>query len=265
MEIPVQFTSHGKTLLGMFSVAEKEAEGKPILILCYGLNGTRTDNHRMSTLFSRKAQKAGIHMLRFDYRGLGISEDEFWHMSIRTKVEDVLAAIQFVKGCTQGSRKRIILLGFSDGARVAMDTCAVDSSIREICMWNPIFLPIPINQDSKSKMRLLYEPRTRELVFPFEGTWGGVEHLREQKYMDGIMEQYIQFTGRKIAMFCEKDVYTMQACQIFQEKNKQAVHKSDIRTVKDANHIFSHSSWVKEVMDETIDWILKEKDFGEEI
>lgn len=255
MQIPVQFNSRGKNVLGVLHLADESPKNSPTVILCYGLNGNRVENHRMSVLFGRLAEVSEINFFRFDYRGLGVSDGEFWEMSISSKVEDVVSAINFIKGCTDNNKQQIILLGFSDGARVAMDVLKLCPNIDAVCMWNPIFFPLPISNDIKASLRLTREPRTKKIVFPFEGVWSGTKHLREQKEIGDVLGDYLSFKGPKMSLFGSKDSYTIYGRQMLIEKNEEAEYKSKIITIENANHIFSHSSWVEEVLNNTISWI----------
>lgn len=255
MKIPVQFNSKGKNILGVLHLADENPKNSPTVILCYGLNGNRVENHRMSVLFGRLAEASGINFFRFDYRGLGVSDGEFWEMSISSKVEDVISAIDFFKGCSENKNQKIILLGFSDGARVAMDVSKLRQDIDAICMWNPIFFPLPISKDTKAALRLAREPRTKKIVFPFEGVWSGTKHLKEQKEIGDVLGDYMSFNGPKISIFGSNDPFTTYGCEKLYEVNEKSENKTEIVKIENANHIFSHSHWVDEVLDNTISWI----------
>jgi hypothetical protein len=99
VRIPIQIERSGAALLGMFHVTSRPTQGSPLLLVNYGLNGDRVDNHSLSVLLAEKANLAGISVLRYDYAGCGVSGGEFPETSISSKLEDAQAMLRFMRGC----------------------------------------------------------------------------------------------------------------------------------------------------------------------
>lgn len=212
----------------------------------------------MATLAARKAEKLGVAMLRFDYRGLGLSDDEFWHTSISRKIEDTLAMIDFLKGCFQNENFSLIPLGFSDGARIAAGLYKQRPDIAGFVFWSPIFYSIAADfSELKKGIRIGRHPVTKELVYPFNGIWLGVEYLKEQTGMGNAMNDFIGFDGPGLAFFGGVDLHT-QGIQAELEAQRQEKHKQwKIITIEGANHTFNRWEWAETVIDQTLEWVIE--------
>ena len=99
MQIPIQIEVERTPVLGMLHIPENQAPGSPMILMCYGLNGNRVDNNRISVSLGVHAEKTGVILSRFDYRGLGISGGEFQQISLDTKMQDSIEMAQFLDAC----------------------------------------------------------------------------------------------------------------------------------------------------------------------
>jgi len=254
MQIPVQTCVKGNMITGMLHVPAIRAKGTPVIIMCYGLNGDRVEIHRMSVIAARQAEEMGVVFLRFDYRGLGLSEGEFWSSSLESKTEDVLAMIDFVKGCFQMETTTLILLGFCDGGRIASRIAALRDDINGLIMWNPIFSALPaVFRSQGSEVRLMREPKTKEFVYPFFGLWMGTNYLREiNTIME--MEELHGFKKPKLLIFAENDSYTRETRS---SDFMDAFVKDpliELLIIKNAKHLFNSINWTKQVIDNSLNW-----------
>jgi pimeloyl-ACP methyl ester carboxylesterase len=254
MQIPVQIGVNGQMILGMFHLPEKSAPGFPTILFCSGLDGKRSEVHRMMTLAARKAERMGVSMLRFDYRGLGLSDGEFWQTSISRKIDDTLAVIDFIRGCYQDKRFCLIPLGFSDGARIASGLYKERAWIGGMVMWNPIFNLVDANMvGGTPTARIVRHPVTKELVFPlFNGLWLGMEYLREQTGMGNATEDFYGFTGPKLTIFGGDDLITKDT----REDLEKGEH-GKVAVIPGANHTFNRSVWAEKVIDQTMEWAIE--------
>lgn len=256
MQIPVQICVKGKLAAGMLHVPEKRAKGSPVVMMCYGLNGDRVEVHRMSVIAARQAEAMGITFFRFDYRGLGLSEGEFQHSSIDSKIEDAMAAIDFLKGCFQSEDHTLILLGFCDGARITCKIANMRSDIGGLAMWNPIFSQMPaVFRSEGDRPKMVREPDTKELVYPFFGLWMGTNYLKQVNSKTDIQE----FTGLKIPkllVFGGNDLYTEETRKYFIKYECQQDMFLDMVTIQNAKHLFNSTDWTRQVIDQTLAWTL---------
>ena len=123
--------------MGMINIPERGIK-KHAIIMCYGFNGYRSDVHRIAVKLGEYFELKGVPLIRFDYRGQGISDGEMNDVSLQSRVKDVCAVIDFIKGCFNEEHLEITLIGFSDGARIASMVANV-INISNIILWNPIF------------------------------------------------------------------------------------------------------------------------------
>lgn len=257
MQIPVQIGVKGQAVLGMLHIPQKRAEGSPVILLCYGLDGKRAEVHRMATIAARQAESRGITMLRFDYRGLGLSDGEFWHTSISKKIEDTLAMIDFVTGCFQNERFALIPLGFSDGARIAAGLYKQRACISGLAFWSPVFHSIAADFTDKKNSRITRHPVTRELVYPFNGIWMGLEYLNEQTGMANAIHDCFGFKGPKLSCFGSADQHTGDTRRELESLVAQAANNWKVITIPGANHIFNRATWAETVIDQTLNWTIE--------
>ncbi|AJQ26590.1 alpha/beta hydrolase [Pelosinus fermentans] len=257
MQVPVQIYAKGRNLAGVIHIPSVRAIGAPIIIMCYGLNGDRVEVHRMSVFAARRAAQLGITFIRFDYSGLGLSDDEFWHSSINTKVEDVLAVIDFVKGCFQTENPTLVLLGFSDGGRVACRIANICKEVSGLAMWNPMFSAMPpILPNSGFVPKFVREPQTREFVYPFFGLWMGSEYVRDINSSMNI-EEFNTYDKDKLLIFGGDDLYSKETREQIIRDPSNLTTNVKIISIPGANHLFNRVEWTEQVISKTMEWVLE--------
>ncbi|HEX3046533.1 MAG TPA: alpha/beta hydrolase [Bacillota bacterium] len=257
MQIPIQIGVKGEAVLGMLHVPEKRAPGSPVILLCCGLDGKRAEVHRMATLMARRGEKLGVTMLRFDYRGLGVSQGEFWRTSISKKIEDTLAVIDFLKGCFQGDQFTLIPLGFSDGARIAAGLFKKREGISGLAFWSPIFYSVAANfAGYQPGARISRHPATHELVYPFNGLWLGIDYLKEQTAMGNALQDFYGFEGPRLVVFGGADPETGETHRELEALTEDKKKGLTVITVPGANHTFNHGDWSLQVINQTLEWSL---------
>ena len=81
MEKQISFTVQGQKIYGMLHLPEGRGPF-PALSMFHGFTGQRDEPHRMFVKAARLISKAGIAVLRFDFRCSGESEGDFRKMTI---------------------------------------------------------------------------------------------------------------------------------------------------------------------------------------
>jgi alpha-beta hydrolase superfamily lysophospholipase len=76
----------------------------------------------------------GIAVLRLDDRGFGASTGDFGAATEREGLEDVRAAVAFLRARTDIAGGRVAVLGHSEGARVAMWAAAEDTALAAVVL-----------------------------------------------------------------------------------------------------------------------------------
>jgi len=254
MNIPIQIPSSNQTLSAMLSVPKVSYANNPLVIMCYGLNGDRADVHRIAYQASNKFAEQGIACLRFDYCGQGISDGDFIDTSMKTKVHDAFNVINFIKGCYYNETCKIILLGFSDGAKIVSTVAKKSNDVYGVLLWNPIFYEMKDGVDHAKAKRLTKVADTNKMAMPFLGLWLGVEHLRDIKTANSI-EELNGYNGYKAIITGTNDPYT----EYMRDAHfKISLKNSVYNTIEGANHTFSSLQHANDVINLTIQYI---KDF----
>jgi uncharacterized protein len=255
MEIPIQLDEGGRTLLGMLHLPRQRAEGNPLILLAYGLNGDRVDNHRLSILLANQANAAGVSVVRFSSNGCGLSSREFHETSIATKVADTLAVIDFVKGCHADEPFKLVLLGYSDGIRVVHHVLQRRRDVSAIALWNPTIRSMTDTFQPKERGKMQLEPATRKLVFPLFGVYLGMDYLREaNQHLDP--REVLGHDVPKLFVFGTGDVHTRSFQEELQALRAEGA-RFDLREIEGANHLFSRAAWSEEVVARTVEWVLE--------
>ena len=256
MRIPFQINSVNKSLLGILHISENQQAKKTVLIMCYGLNGNRVEQHRMSVKLGEVSEKNGINLVRFDYTDVGISEGSFENSKLSDRVRNVIDVITFVKGCFNEAID-IYLIGFSDGARIAVNSIDRMSDCKGVILWNPI-VNIEGRQNvqktkAKEENRILLDKRTHKPYKPLFGDKLGLVMLRELSADKSAM--LLKKGYKKLFVFGEKDAFTKEIRQYFY-RHREEYPNSDFVVIQNAGHLFSDRISENEVITESINYVM---------
>jgi fermentation-respiration switch protein FrsA (DUF1100 family) len=131
----VKFTSSdGTQLAGWFITPfmTKDAGPKGVVILCHGVDSTRTAMLGKAEILA----KAGYAALLFDFRGRGESGPSLCTIGYR-EVDDLLAAIAYVKSRPDCNRLPLGVLGESQGGAVALMGTARSHDVKAVIAESP--------------------------------------------------------------------------------------------------------------------------------
>ena len=153
MERKVRFEVNGQRIAGILHIPEKK--NPPAIVMVHGFRIGKDEDHEQFILAARQFQKEGFLVLRFDWRGTDESEGKFEDMTIDSKVDDTLAAIEFVKK-QNIDRNRIGILGKSFGGEISI-LAALKAKPKTLVLWAPTtdskrFLTI-FTQDQVTEMK----------------------------------------------------------------------------------------------------------------
>ncbi len=106
----------------------RETDGPvPIVVMAHGFTATRRESLEQ---FAQRFAAAGLATLAFDYRGFGDSDGaERQVLSIDRQLEDVAAALAFVRSVEGVDPSRVALWGSSFGGGLTLETAARDHSL----------------------------------------------------------------------------------------------------------------------------------------
>lgn len=252
MRVPFQLLSRGENLYGVLHIANNQKSTPVVVIMCYGLNGDRTEKHRMSVKFAECCENKKINVVRFDYANIGITEGDFFFSTFSQRVHNVCDIINFVKGCFN-CKIKIILIGFSDGAKVAINVNDSVDDIEGIAFWNPI---INLEQKKNEIKNLIQEEKFKihsDYKKPFKPLLGvGLNiHILKELHEDKSKSKLDQIST-KLFVFGEKDRFTENMRKFV---NQEISSEKTVLNIKEAGHLFNNTEFEKQVIKNTVKWI----------
>ena len=128
---PVSFSTPAGRLKGVLHYPRSTARGS--IITCHGLFSSKESDkfQDLAEVFS-KNQYA---VLRFDFRGCGESEGRIEDTTISGRIEDLKAALTFVKKEISLNGLPVGLLGSSMGGYISLHLAALDPSVKAVVAW----------------------------------------------------------------------------------------------------------------------------------
>jgi hypothetical protein len=264
VKIPINICYGKKNLLGILHIPHNRSLDTPVMILCYGMNGDRVENHRMAYMLGTYAENKGAILLRVDYYGLGVSNGEYIETSVESKIEDILLSIQYLKGCLQHELKSLLILGFSDGAKVAVKVAKELDIDVKLCLWNPVFFELSLDEprvDDKKQshnLQLIRDPVFNRLAYPlpYTGLLMNMQYLKELSNNSFDIGDFIQMKCPKMLIFGGLDTKTKETKDRLMQKHFLNKKNHSILTISGADHLFSSCEWSQEVIESTIEWVL---------
>ena len=130
----VEFLSEGLTLEGRWL---KPARGVGAAVVCHPhpqLGGTM-DNNVVLAVAETLAEQ-GLGTLRFNFRGVGLSRGSYGFM--RGEVEDVKAALAFLKELPEVDQGKLFLVGYSFGGLMALYAAAETGGLSALALVSPM-------------------------------------------------------------------------------------------------------------------------------
>jgi len=126
----------GVVLSGTLTRPLEPAGRLPAVVTVSGSGPQDRDSHaaiaggwRPFRQFADTLSRSGIAVLRFDDRGVGESTGDYGAGTERTAAKDVLAAVAFLRGRPDIDAGNIVVLGHSEGVRIAMLAAEEDPGI----------------------------------------------------------------------------------------------------------------------------------------
>lgn len=244
MLIPLHINVNDSIVLGMAHLPVRAMKGVPVLILCYGLNGNRIENNRMLVNLGNRLENNGVAFIRFDYRGLGISEGEFSDITAETKLEDIQAVISYIRHIYQGEDLHLYLVGFSDGIKQILTY--LNQSHQEVAgvvMMNPV-LWTQTEEGLASETPFTPKQFVRN---PFNGLISAnmLGHFFSPAYLRDLKEpppMAFHF-NRMFALFSSEDQISLYT----RKKLRSLIPDMPVCEISSRNHVFSEEKAQKEV------------------
>lgn len=133
---PFFFGSSDRPLFGVYHPPKAKQARKAGIVLCYPMGQEYMRAHRAFRQLAMGLQRAGFHVLRFDYSGTGDSGGEGIAVTMTRWAEDVGTAIDELKDTAEVGR--VALVGLRLGASLAAVAAAGRSDVEAVVMWDPV-------------------------------------------------------------------------------------------------------------------------------
>ncbi|MEK4510171.1 hypothetical protein [Paenibacillus sp. FSL K6-2524] len=229
------------------------------------MNGDRVENHRMAFMLGLSAEKNGVMLLRMDYHGLGVSSGEYIETSVASKVEDILLSIEYLKGCLQHELRSVLILGFSDGAKVAVQVAKEVDLAVVLCLWNPVLFELSSDylgldsQKNNQNLKLTRDPVFNRLSYPlpYTGLLMNMKYLKELSTNSFDLDDLIQMDFPKMMFFGGADEKTKETKEKLLNQQFTTNPHHTLKLIEGADHLFSSCAWSEEIIKLTIEWALE--------
>ncbi|OEU70558.1 MAG: hypothetical protein BA863_18215 [Desulfovibrio sp. S3730MH75] len=142
IEEPFFFKNESSKLFGILHIPhpgnhtkniEKKKQG---FVFCHPFAEEKAISHRVMVNFARFLCQHGYHVLRFDYRGCGDSENDFEEANLTTRLSDIRKAIGELHRLAEVNF--VCLFGLRLGATLAALTAETDNRVQQLILWEPI-------------------------------------------------------------------------------------------------------------------------------
>lgn len=252
-------------LAGILHLPSKFTPPYPAIVYCPGKNGERFEVHRLAVKYARQLAANGIAFLRLDYYGIGLSDGNYFEMTNSTKVSNVLRAIEMMLNHPLVDPRRIALLGFSDGARIALMS-ANRAAVDLIALWSPLFIEIGGHLPGRRKPRFIRHPNWQDkFVLPWAGLWVGMEFYKDMKQID-LEKELNSYTGHSLIVYGEDDPLLQEEFEQTDVRKHRLYRNSvdnKVCTVPEAGHLFTSVTLENRLMCETTSWLMNRFIFEE--
>lgn len=126
-------TRDGLGLAAWFMPAEEAEARAPVVVFLHGYGASKAQSLAVAPFLNR----AGYHVLSFDFRGHGESDGGHTTLGI-DEVEDVRAALHYLAARPDVDAERVALFGWSMGAATALNAAPyLDVPVRAIVVDSP--------------------------------------------------------------------------------------------------------------------------------
>lgn len=248
---PISFQNEGQTLFGMMHIPEPETEKPfPAVLFLHGFQAQRVEAHRIFVKMARLLEEEGIASFRFDFRGCGESDGKMEEVTIKSQLEDALAAFSFLTSQHHIDHKKIAVLGMSLGGGIAALLASKEERISSLTLWSPVadlMECLTIKMGDKDPAELFEIP-----VLDDNGNLVGQSFIREIPHFEpakGLKEFkkpvcLIHGTADQIVPFQQSEEF---------ENHFSGKHPaSHCHLIEGADHQYSSAAWQKELFETSL-------------
>jgi hypothetical protein len=139
IEQNISFLSDGLALAGTITLPDIQGTFPGVVLVPGSGQVDRNENAKKLAINAFKEIAAilatkGIASLRYDKRGIGQSQGDFWKTGFYDNIKDATNAVDFLKHHAQIDSEQIFVLGHSEGAAIATRLAATGTNIKGVIL-----------------------------------------------------------------------------------------------------------------------------------
>jgi exosortase A-associated hydrolase 1 len=277
----------GYRLVGVFHPGA--AGARQGLLIIVGGPQYRIGSHRQFVLLARHVARAGIPVMRFDYRGMGDSDGEA--IDFERCGDDIAAAVARLVAESPGI-ERIVLWGLCDAASAACLYAPGDPRISGLVLLNPWVRTAA--GLARAHLRHYYWQRLRSPEFwaklrggalhwrrtiddllgfvraatwpddPSRGSSTGSGAQPSKPLPERMLRGLETWSGRVLVILSGNDLVAEEFRDLVHGSARwrrlMAAPRVSWRELPAANHTFALGAWQDQIQDWTMDWLLTDQD-----
>ena len=133
---PLFFGDRGHQLYGVYHMPSDEASSRAGVVICQPVLHEYADARRALRALAESLARAGLHVLRFDYRGTGDSQGSGEQCDVAGWTADIETAMEELKASR--GLDEVGLVGLRFGATLAAQVAVRRDDVPYMVLWEPI-------------------------------------------------------------------------------------------------------------------------------
>jgi alpha-beta hydrolase superfamily lysophospholipase len=248
MEKVVFKNSLNQRLFGILHRGSPEARPGPTVVLCHGMMSAKEGTKQKA--FARLFEESGLSVLRFDFSFCGESEGRFEEITFAQEVDDLRAAVAWVR--EQGGGP-VGLLGSSMGGAVALLYASGDPSIRAVVTLAAVGRPSGIADR-------MDDLKQKTLEWLDEGYQLGAEGEPGEAFFEEARRQDVLDAARRVS--APLLVLHGGLDEVVPVEDAHAIHANAggpkaLKVLPRGDHRFTRPEDLEEVLISARDWFMK--------
>lgn len=226
----------------------------PGVVMCHGFTGQRMEAHFLFVKAARALCDAGLHVLRFDFRGSGESEGLFRDMTISSEIDDALAALAVLRAEPGVESERVGLVGLSLGGLVAACAAGRDGDVRALVLWSAV---ADMEEIVRDRWQMRADPATLDESASLDH---GAHEIGGGFLRDCMrVKPLVEIAGHRgpVLVVHGTDDQAVPLEHAHRYMGAIAPESASLHIIEHADHTFSTVALEHEVIGVTRDWLLE--------
>jgi putative redox protein len=252
MRTRVSFDSDGNTLVGSLEAPEGAVRCYALFAHCF----TCGKDIAAASRIARALTASGIAVLRFDFTGLGNSDGDFANTNFSSNLQDLLAAVAFLRSDYEAPR---LLIGHSLGGAAVL---AMAAEVPEATAVVSIAAPASADHVLRNFAGSLDEIREQGHAVV---SLAGREFTIRKQFVDDLEAFAAKGSGalRKALLVMHSPLDTMVDITEAETIYREALHPKSFISLDDADHLLSRREDAEYVAAAIVGWAARYLPSGE--